>query len=372
MIRLPDIETMRLCSVVATFSFGLVFAAVAQARRSDCYLRHWAASSFLYGAVLLLFEFMQNMPWATTILLGLLGLTSVLLVSGTRCFDGRAPFRGWMVVPIAAPMLGQAVPMLMGRLGWIAVDDVASRIGTALGLTITAAIAGLALMRAHSRRGADGRSIAGAALLGYIPAYVLSIAGEMGAFTHSNLLGVLPMLSDQLLLGVLNLGLLMLPVRRAEAQLREAALRDPLTGVWNRLGLAAQQTRLLQTDAAVIAIDADHFKGINDRHGHAAGDEVLIAIAREAGGCASAFGGELARTGGDEFVVILPAASAGAAFFAERLRATLAAVRPGPAWTVSLGIASVAAGEVSFAPALKRADESLYLAKAGGRDRIAA
>jgi diguanylate cyclase (GGDEF)-like protein len=373
--KLPDIETLQLCSLLATFSFGLVFAAVWRTRRRDDYLLFWAAASFLYGAVLIAFALLGSTSAVQAVgLLGLLGVTDVLLLCGLRRFDGLPPWRAWMAVPVLSAMLGQALPFALRDLGGMALDRDTMRIGGALGLTVTVGIVGIWMIRSRPRHcSPDSRWIAGAALLGYIPAYLLSVLGEAGAFPHANLLGLLPMLSDQLLLGVLNLGLLTLPAQRAQAQLREAARRDPLTGVWNRAGLEAEQGRLLSSGASVVAIDVDHFKAINDRHGHGVGDAVLISIAREVGRCAQAAGGELARIGGDEFVVLLPPAPGGAFAFAERVRGLPETAEMGlPGWTLSLGVASVTSDEDSFAPALGRADASLYRAKRHGRGRVAA
>lgn len=375
MLTLPDFKTLQLCSLLATFSFGLVFVAVWRMRRRDDYLLYWAGSSFLYGVMLIVFAILgDTAPVNTVLLLGLLGLTDVLLLSGVRRFDGLSPWRPWMALPIVSAMLGLGLPLALRELGGVNVDPVAMRIGSSFGLAATMGMVGICLIRSRPRHAApDSRWIAGGALLGYIPAYLLSALGEAGMFPHANLLGLLPMLSDQLLLGVLNLGLLTLPAQRAQSLLREAARRDPLTGAWNRSGLEAQQGRLLSPGASVVAIDVDHFKAINDRHGHAIGDAVLVAIAHEVGCCARAVGGELARIGGDEFIVVLPASSGGAFAFAERVRNIPS--RAGmdlPGWTLSLGVASVTSDEDSFAAAMGRADASLYRAKEHGRDRVAA
>lgn len=159
------------------------------------------------------------------------------------------------------------------------------------------------------------------------------------------------------------------------------AYRDPLTGIGNRrrftesLEGAIGQARLLNQPVSVIAIDIDHFKVVNDTHGHAAGDEVLKRVAGEIGARLRA-ADVACRVGGEEFAVILrdmdPVA---AAALAERLRHGVAAARVplegGPALrvTISLGLAALVDGEGG--PALvRRADDALYLAKGGGRDRL--
>lgn len=374
MLQPPDIATLRLCSILASAAFGLVFACLWGGRKNDSYLAHWSASSFLYALVLIGF----HLAPASSVLLagslfGLLAATNMLLVSGARCFEGEPPFRAWMMAPVAAAAIGHAAPATLLPL-WGFEEAAATRIGETLGLACSMTLAGVFLMLKPVTEGRRGRSIAGSALLAYVPGYLIVILAEFQAVPTPNLIALVPMLSDQLLLGVLNLGLLAMPAERAQERLRQAALRDPLTGAWNRAGLEARAAHLLAPGATVIAIDVDHFKLINDRDGHAAGDSVLVHLAREAGRLSAAEGGELARIGGDEFVAILPVHNAhGSLALAERLRSISRRATVGlPTWTISIGMAPVQPGEGSLSAALKRADASLYRAKSLGRDQVAA
>lgn len=170
--------------------------------------------------------------------------------------------------------------------------------------------------------------------------------------------------------------------KRAEAELREMATTDFLTGLANRRHFIARMTdelarlqRLDNPHAAVLMIDLDHFKHINDTHGHATGDAVLRHFA-------ALMRGELrkidtaGRVGGEEFAIILPGADPDEAkVFAERLRQKVAItpltlddqVIP---VTVSIGIAVMKATDASADAALIRADEALYRAKNNGRNRV--
>lgn len=163
----------------------------------------------------------------------------------------------------------------------------------------------------------------------------------------------------------------------AQAALRAAAATDPLTGLPNRRGFLAHAEALLAASrrqgatAAVLLLDLDHFKAINDRFGHAAGDAVLqqaAAVLREVIRRADV----PVRWGGEEFAVLLPFTSlADGAALAERLRLALRARVPHPggeAVTVSIGVAAL--GEGSLAEAMREADRALYRAKAAGRDRV--
>ncbi len=175
--------------------------------------------------------------------------------------------------------------------------------------------------------------------------------------------------------------------RRWQAQsdrwLGELALlarTDELTGLHNRRETAdrlrAQWLRVRRygEPAAVVIIDIDHFKAINDRHGHAAGDAVLRSLATTLRDCTRAID-VAGRWGGEEFVVILPQTPRdGALEFAERLRQCVVAstVTLGGAtigYRISLGVAMASPDDASPEAWLKRADRALYASKAGGRDR---
>jgi diguanylate cyclase (GGDEF)-like protein/PAS domain S-box-containing protein len=169
--------------------------------------------------------------------------------------------------------------------------------------------------------------------------------------------------------------------KELEERLRELATRDALTGLFNRrhfLELAELQLERSGRSGAPVSLcmfDADHFKAVNDEHGHSVGDEVLKAITRAAAS-ATRTGDVLARIGGEEFALLLPDADAAhAARVAERVRAAvqdlageseqLERIHP----TVSVGIATNMAGE-DVEALMQRADAALYRAKQAGRNRV--
>jgi diguanylate cyclase (GGDEF)-like protein len=163
---------------------------------------------------------------------------------------------------------------------------------------------------------------------------------------------------------------------RAHSAAARAADTDPLTGLLNRRGFQSGYEELPPRGRiALLAIDLDHFKKINDSHGHAAGDTVLKKVAviiRE-----ELRGGDLGgRMGGEELALLLPAAEpAGARRVAERLRSRLAAERfDAPAGsfqvTMSIGLVATSGPRPILAALLERADKALYRAKAEGRNRV--
>ena len=363
---LPDLQTLRLCSLLASTAFALVFLAFWQARRGELFWLHWAGSSLLYAGLMLGFARVEH-PGIVALFYALLAGTNILIISGVRAFDGRAAFRPWMLLPVLATGLGCILPV------WLVADPALagtlSRIGATALLASSSALAGATLAFGPRTEPSRGRRIAGFAILGYQPSYILAIVAEVSGWSEPNMAALLPMLSDQVLLGLMSLGLLAMPGERAQGALREAALRDALTGAWNRAGLAAR-ARLPAPDAALILIDVDHFKAINDRHGHAAGDAVLVALVARIAALLPGPDDIVARLGGDEFAVVLHGTTLPAAHgLAGEIR--LAARRAGeaPAWTVSLGVALAEGADL--AGALARADAALYAAKAAGRDRAA-
>ena len=157
-------------------------------------------------------------------------------------------------------------------------------------------------------------------------------------------------------------------------ELVEQANTDPLTGALNRQGLRAalmSTPAILAAPMSVVFADIDHFKQINDRHGHDAGDAVLRQFADEiTAGIRSS--DKLVRWGGEEFLIICPGTGAEQArLLAEKLRAGLktASWAPGIAITASFGVAELTPHD-DIGDAIKRADEALYAAKNTGRDRV--
>ncbi|PBC06848.1 GGDEF domain-containing protein [Mesorhizobium sp. WSM3859] len=155
---------------------------------------------------------------------------------------------------------------------------------------------------------------------------------------------------------------------------------DPLSGILNRRGFEERATQLLDQcrkagfPVALVLADLDHFKALNDRHGHEAGDRVIADFAAKLSSATGARGAA-GRIGGEEFAVLLPLSDLGAArLFAEAIRSFYSAgavdgLPPGTRVTASFGVAA-RSGSEGLMPLMRRADEALYKAKKNGRDSV--
>lgn len=214
----------------------------------------------------------------------------------------------------------------------------------------------------------------------------------MATFLAVNAQG-LPQPEDLFISGMLCLAILMLVVLiKQQTAVHELAYRDPLTGLANRRSLdqcyiAAKQKFLDRgRPLALISLDLDHFKAINDNWGHQSGDVVLRMLANR---CESLVrpGDVVARMGGEEFVILMPGATMEVGMAtAERIRVSLAALRCAPVCadgseraadgeliplTASFGVAEAKQDCArTFDELSKAADARLYRAKRAGRNRV--
>ena len=173
-----------------------------------------------------------------------------------------------------------------------------------------------------------------------------------------------------------------LELRRVNLVLGDMAMRDSLTGALNRRAFLMQADRLFaaaraqQRRLAVLMLDIDHFKLVNDTWGHAIGDRVIVELTLVLRATLRK-GTVIGRLGGEEFCVLLPEADAQRALQAsERLLSAISnASVPGPngpvRFSASIGVGSLAPDDADFGALLQRADRALYTAKQAGRNRVA-
>jgi diguanylate cyclase (GGDEF)-like protein len=161
------------------------------------------------------------------------------------------------------------------------------------------------------------------------------------------------------------------------------SITDGLTGVWNRrylsltLAKEIERAQRFERPMSVLMVDIDHFKDVNDEHGHLRGDEVLVELTQRVMGTIRSQIDTLARYGGEEFVIVLPETPReGARFVANKLRRVVRGkpfvsdVGKDVSITVSIGVAAYPDDGSSAEELLKAADVAMYRAKKRGRDRV--
>jgi diguanylate cyclase (GGDEF)-like protein len=238
---------------------------------------------------------------------------------------------------------------------------------------------GVASWRRHRR--------AAYALLAWVPLVALSSGRAVQLSTGAPLTpaieyGLPLMLAFTAIVLVLILADRMLTMRRERDSAQMHAHRDALTGVFNRSGIEQRlEQAIARVDAqggalSAVFLDLDHFKDINDAHGHAFGDACMRELVRVVGG-ELAYGDHIGRLGGEEFLLVLPDADLQhARHTGERIRRSVQAqclrVDDIPvALTVSVGVAAYRLGD-SVATLVARSDQAMYAAKHAGRNRVEA
>jgi diguanylate cyclase (GGDEF)-like protein len=216
-----------------------------------------------------------------------------------------------------------------------------------------------------------------------IESIMVGVRGILAVTTTSdvNLLGAgtfasLYLATAQFMTLMMTVGFMAVCTRRLQIKLERRSTLDPLTQTLNRRGFAdiyAKAHAVMRrenTCLTMLNIDIDYFKRINDNHGHAVGDRVLVDVAQMIAKALRA-SDHVARFGGEEFVVLLPATGLDRALhITERIQSALCTVRPGvPPYTVSIGVACQTSADESLDNLLIRADKALYCAKERGRNR---
>lgn len=241
-------------------------------------------------------------------------------------------------------------------------------------------------MRRATSRALQGAALAVGAPLGWLLIQVLGGTTVRAALTSDGGLYLYMFVGTALMFGLFGrmLGDHEGRLLEANRRLEDLAVTDALTGLHNRRYFHARLAEEL-ADAertgrslSLVILDLDHFKQVNDRHGHPVGDAVLVNTARAIASI-TRHGETEARVGGEEFAVLLPDSTAGSAReVAERIRRAIEAAGtplPGPNGetirvTASAGVASTAdLPDAGARELLRAADDALYQAKREGRDR---
>jgi diguanylate cyclase len=340
--------------------------------------RRFQAGMLVHGAgwAMFLVAPRVNDRWLTALALGLLAASFALLWSALRAWLGPRPGER-LVWPLVI-----AIPLVYA---WT-YPDYPLRVGLSNGLLalqmllVCTALAWPAPQASWRWRGLVLACFAALTI-------VTLWRGALGAFftsaypfyraTHP--VNIAAVFLNHVALALSTLGLLAAWREEAERELRHQAQTDGLTGLLNRQAfleraqVALAHATRYDEPLALLMLDIDHFKRINDRHGHAAGDAALQTLAQGLRSCTRA-GDLFCRYGGEEFCVLLSRAEGpDARRFDGRLRSSLTAKAGGTeadALDYSAGVAQRRPGDLSIDDLLVRADAALYQAKAEGRGRL--
>ena len=402
-----DLQTIALATLIGAALMLLVIGAVYNvalgiaARRAFPIIQGiWSGVMALWGVIwsqLHLFVLpgmagTASSQIGTVLALMLLMLTALTLISAIE--PGKVPH--WLRrVAIALALLVGVLGMPLGMMRSGAIEQLAMAVAVAFAVLVVVMLACLAI--AWRRGSVEARAFAGAWM---VPLLAMSLTGffDLGDTLWGGGEQMLVLLSG----AWQTIWLSVVATRRfnllrqerdaalaAEAVAHDQARRDPLTGLCNRRGFVERIAPLLATHlgsaattdpaesgdtVALLLLDIDQFKMVNDRHGHDAGDSVLINIGHQLAGwdCPTQV---VARLGGEEFAVLVAGLGLFAARgLAETMRQAIATCDHGDvigddAVTVSIGLVMARSGD-TFASLYRAADAALYAAKHQGRNRV--
>ena len=376
-----DVNTLFMVTIYVEAILGLLLLFVWVQNTSIHAVAWWGFAHLIRAASVVLFGMYGSAPDLITIDLAnaLLFTAFAVTWTGARVFDGRPAEPVYLVTGAVLWLLVCRLPLLS--------DAVDARALIASGI-ITAYTWLTAYEFWH------GRS---EPLVSRWPAIFMLFAHGALFLLRTPLVSVLPyapsnrmlgsvwltVLSFEALLFTISIAFILLAMAKERTELRHrtAAMVDPLTGIANRRSFLQDAAQLAKRHVAnprpvaVLLIDLDHFKSINDRFGHALGDRVLEIFADSARHSVRA-SDLLGRLGGEEFAAVLCDMNRDKAMIvAERIRESFAAAaqavdsRPVCA-TASIGLAHCEAATLDFAALLAQADQALYIAKERGRNRV--
>lgn len=378
-----DVGSMAIsCSFLATLVASILFAA----RRSYEPDIH---ASLTIWATALLFVVISSAPfvWSLAASLPVIVIGNSSLVMGYTGF--AMALRRFMARPL--PLAVYVLPLLAVVAGTVVFSTILPSYSLRVVLVVVFLLALQAtLVRPifHSlRRGGEvGQRVVALSFLASIVALVARLAWEWrpAARSLSWLAGVdvvgLHMLLIWMTPVVASIGFLLMCNERLMRATRHLAETDALTGIYGRRAILEQSEFALASargnglPMSVLMIDADHFKLVNDHHGHEAGDAVLVELVRRLRNALRS-DDVIGRVGGEEFLALLPGTDGRSALeIADRL---LNAVRVTPidhdvlsvSMTLSIGVAAFAGRDANLDALIRRADAALYAAKDAGRDR---
>ena len=371
-----DQTSLLLALGFAAFALSATLFVTWLSARSDRFILTWAT-----GAGVLVAAFASFSIYAVTSYYVLGWVSNLLLTSGFVVFYGAACLFSEKTLPMRRVVIIGAVALGLITLAFgTGYDGIGATLGNLLNAILLAATA----IKFWSGRQEAPLWIGGIVLLysltalSFVPCainimiknpLVLEAPPSGWAEDLNSITG---------LVAITGIGALSLALNQARQSRRhrDEARTDALTGLVNRRALFdLHGAGTLAANTAVLVFDLDHFKSINDAYGHAVGDEVLrrfaLAVSENLRNRDTA-----ARLGGEEFALVMPRATPDlAVLVAERIRAlfesdTLQTEKGPLKGTVSAGVAFTERDDEDFDTVLRRADNALYLAKGGGRNRV--
>ncbi|WP_325131804.1 GGDEF domain-containing protein [Arenimonas sp.] len=381
-----DIRSALLVGALLTLLVGMVLLLVGRSLAAEFRpsLFHWVAATLLQPAGFVLLSLRDPLgPWLSTVLANaLIALAFAAYARSLRLFY-RVPSQPWL-------LSGLVLASVLISIAWgvVAPDLTLRLIAISLALALLLGHCAWTVFRHAERRGpirlvTGGVFAFAAGIMAYRALALVVDPGLVTAvfqITHVQLLtyavgSVLPVIA--------TVGFLLMCNERSQRELERAARVDYLTDCYNRRAIEEQGARAIAAarrhgmPLAVLVIDIDHFKRINDALGHAAGDQALVqSVARIRAEMRTE--DVLGRLGGEEFIVLMPNTdSASAVSAGERIRLGFSAhpllLSEGRrSVTLSIGVAMLAPMDQRFSQLLQRADRAMYAAKNAGRNLVMA
>ncbi|HXZ10051.1 MAG TPA: diguanylate cyclase [Paraburkholderia sp.] len=339
---------------------------------------HWASGSLIVSLAALLLAFRGAVPfWLSAV-----AANGMLILGLGLCNIGSAKFFGR---PASWRTLAVLVAVGVGSLAWMGLvqpDETGRAAVISAILALLYGIQSRLLLR-------DGRNSIYCVVLGAmflvqsVSAAVRCITcfipgwANTDMFAHDTVQVVYLTVNGFMSL-IITVGFVLVAMDRLRAKLERQSLTDPLTGLLNRRAFSSihetERERMMRESSplAMLIVDLDHFKAINDKHGHDVGDRVLMDFAFRVAGTLSPRE-PFARYGGEEFVILLSGVDADEAQAkAETIRRQVQydTDRSLPTYTCSIGVACMKATDATLVRLHRVADEALYRAKSSGRNRV--